>query len=699
MKLRFVALLILLFIPAATDCFAQESDQLLSPAEKLAEGWDQIDDRLIFLMVRLASTEASLDAIDKALLASNRTQNRKAVQAKQADKKNEDMDRKAGGPMKWSMFYGRTAESFFYHPTDRNTTYHTMTILSPQAPINDNQAAPGVPSRQGLPVQQRPPQFDYIYRANESAKASAEKEIAKLVGKTAELVARKHRLEAEQAGIWCEVGFRSVSHYDLDKKPLYRFEPLAKANAEASASVQVDTLRNAASFMALALSIVESAQKDQQATFSKIKPAVARARQELSDAWLRLGVDVTDRKSVEGRFFALAKKLEESASNLSDSYLIAMEGDRANDQQRKETFRGLLQESIIRYAEIILALDEMATLMSTEWKIKPDLDRPIEFVSLEKTESSWNVAERSDAMDFDSSEEAPTATGTTALFNGVSLDGWHTDGNQWKVENGILVGQKLDPNESGSFLISDANYKDFTLLTEFRLLEGNSGIQIRSIEKGNGMVVGPQADITFQEECRWLGCLTGERIQPDIIAQTPPGVKNRLRQAIDPRRWNTMKISVKGSQVTISINDIQTIQSSLPKGYESGVIALQLHGGGRTRVEFRQLKIEEDTPDVSYNPFQRNSVWSDGGLKLTVIDQRGETFRAKLENSEWSRNIKGTFRGGKVTWLAKDVQPIKGSAGGDNYGVISSDEEGYRMDVEWKQYNGKSGTFMLRLNQ
>lgn len=105
-------------------------------AEKLAEGWERIDDRLVFLMVRLASTETSLEAIDKALAASGRSQSRKNTQVKQAENKNEDMDRKGGGPLKWSLFYGRTAESFFYHPTDRITTYHTTTILSQQAPVN-----------------------------------------------------------------------------------------------------------------------------------------------------------------------------------------------------------------------------------------------------------------------------------------------------------------------------------------------------------------------------------------------------------------------------------------------------------------------------------------------------------------------------------------------------------------------------------
>ncbi len=132
----------------------------------------------------------------------------------------------------------------------------------------------------------------------------------------------------------------------------------------------------------MALSIIDAAQKDQATTFSKIKPAVAQARQNLNDSWLRLAVDVTDRSSNEGRFAALAKRLDDVAGNLSDSYVVAVEGDQAKDRQRKDTFRALLQESLVKYAQIILALDEMSSVMKAEWKIKPDVNSPIHFVSL-----------------------------------------------------------------------------------------------------------------------------------------------------------------------------------------------------------------------------------------------------------------------------------------------------------------------------
>lgn len=572
-------------LAAVTSIAAQRSAIL--PAETLAEGWDEIDDRLIFLMVRLASTEASLEAIDDALAASNRNQSRKGSQARQAENKNTEMDRKGGGPLHWSLFYGRTAESFFYHPTDRNSTYHTVTILSQQAPVNDNQTGPGVPSRQGLPVHQRPPQFDYIYRANESAKARAEKEIATLVGKTAELSERKHRLEAEQAGLWCEIAFRSVSHYDLDKKPLYRFEPMLRTASDTDARVQFETARSAASFMALALSIVDAAQKDQQQTFRKMKPAITKARQDMNDAWLRIGVDVTDRKSVEGRFHSLAKKLEESASNLSDSYVVAMEGDMAKDQQRKDTFRGLLQESIIRYAEIILALDEMATLMKDDWQIKPDIDKPIRFVRLEGVESIPSIT----LPKFESPSTGTTDKGNTDgwidMFDGKTLDGWRIGGDPsaWRVDGGVIV---CNGKPSHLFYDGNGSFKDFHFRCDVKCHKGsNSGVYFHTQFKDQGFPwAGFECQICNNTDRKKTGSLYG------LVDVANPGTQDG--------KWFKIDIFVEGKLITIKIDGRVVVNYREPSNQKpttdferligEGTFALQSNSPG-SETNFKNLQV------------------------------------------------------------------------------------------------------------
>lgn len=345
---------------------AQESDPF-APAQRLSEGWEEIDQRLIFLMVRLADVEANLDAIDQAM---GKNRSRAAVatsQANRAEAGNERMDRRAGGPVRWDRFYGTTAEKFFYHPTD-NHTYHTRTILTQQSPANDNQSGSGVPSRQGLPVHQRPPQFDYIYRANETAKERAIADISKLRGNVGALAARRNDLELEQSKLWCEVAFRAVSKNDLDRKPLYRYAP--------SDTEQQDLLA-ASQFVSIALAIVENGQKDQTSTFRQIKPMISKARDELGNRWLALQVNYRDESSDEWRFAALARRLEDVSSNLADSYVVSVDRDQVGDSERRDLYRGLLQQALIQYAETVLALDEMASEMALAREFKPNLDREI----------------------------------------------------------------------------------------------------------------------------------------------------------------------------------------------------------------------------------------------------------------------------------------------------------------------------------
>lgn len=374
------------FFVAATVSAQQPA--AIAPAQPLQDGkWEEIDQRLLFLMVRLANVEASLDAVEAAISKSTGARTSSLSAAKRAEGGNELMDRKAGGPMKWSEFYGRTAEKFFYHPVDANTTYHTATLLRQNGPQADNKVGGGVPASQGLPVHQRPPQFDYIYRANETAKARAEQEAADLKNKIDELMARRAKLEAEQSALWCEVAFRAVDRLDLPRKPLYRFEPVA-ASVETDDLQRAEALKSASIFMRTALVIVSEAQKDQARAFGNIRTVVADAREKLDDSWLRqtvLALDVGDTNTSVGKFATLAKRLDDVSKNLSDSYEVSIDGDRFKDEQRKETFRALLQESLVNYAQIILALDEMTAVMASDWKMRPNVDRPLEVVPISLT--------------------------------------------------------------------------------------------------------------------------------------------------------------------------------------------------------------------------------------------------------------------------------------------------------------------------
>ena len=184
------------------------------------------------------------------------------------------------------------------------------------------------------------------------------------------------------------------------------------------------------------------------------------------------------------------------------------------------------------------------------------------------------------------------AKAAISLFDGKTLKGWHGNSAHWSVKDGAIVGRIIAPTPGGSFLISDKMYGDFNLRLKFRLVEGNSGVQIRSVEQPKYVVSGPQADIRFSDNFKGLGCLTGERFQPAIIATTTEETKTRLRQAVYPAGWNEMTVSATGQTVVITINEQVTVNVNVDKLPKTGVIALQLHGGGRTTVEFKDIQID-----------------------------------------------------------------------------------------------------------
>ncbi len=398
---------------------AQESDPF-APAKPLAGGWEKMDERLVFLMVRLADVEANLEAVDQAIQKNQLKAGAARGNANRAEGNNDRMDRNAGGPVRWDQFYGRTAEKFFYHPTE-NHTYHTETILTQQSTSNDNQTGAGVPSRQGVPVHQRPPQFDYIYRANENAKARALTEVDKIANKVDALAARRLELENEQSKLWCEVAFRAVSRNDLDKKPLYRYMPV-RSNQEA--------LSAAAEFVVVSLSIVSGAEKDQASTFRQVKPLLAKARDDLATRWLQTGKNYRDESTNEWKFGMIARHLQDVSSNLADSYSASVTSAQNSDSARRDMYRGLLQKSLVQYAEAVLALNEMATEMATAYNFEPDLQRPITLTSILQVDSSTALSEATSADQPSTSKRNGSmadllGSGGTAFSGNASPDSVH----------------------------------------------------------------------------------------------------------------------------------------------------------------------------------------------------------------------------------------------------------------------------------
>ena len=109
---------------------------------------------------------------------------------------------------------------------------------------------------------------------------------------------------------------------------------------------------------------------------------------------------------------------------------------------------------------------------------------------------------------------------------------------------------------------------------------GNSGVFIRSSLEGTKIsgwqaeVAPPGHDTGGIYESYGRGWLIKPETQPEF----------------DPLQWNTLRVRVKGDQVTTWLNGEQVIDLKDDKiGAADGQIALQIHDGGGVRVKWRNL--------------------------------------------------------------------------------------------------------------
>jgi hypothetical protein len=89
-------------------------------------------------------------------------------------------------------------------------------------------------------------------------------------------------------------------------------------------------------------------------------------------------------------------------------------------------------------------------------------------------------------------EAAPSEEGYTSLFDGKTLNGWHTNrekighgtGGHWAVEDGAIAGEQGPPG-NGGMLMTDKEFGDFDLMLELNPDWGvASGVFLRANSKG-----------------------------------------------------------------------------------------------------------------------------------------------------------------------------------------------------------------------
>lgn len=192
---------------------------------------------------------------------------------------------------------------------------------------------------------------------------------------------------------------------------------------------------------------------------------------------------------------------------------------------------------------------------------------------------------------------ATTAHGAEprSLFDGKSFEGWEGDTTKtWRIENGAITGGSLEVTvPRNEFLCTKREFANFDLRLKYKLVgtEGfvNGGVQFRSKRIPNHHeVTGYQADIGMGYD----GALYDESRRNRMLAQPS---KEVLEKSLKKNEWNDYRIRCEGKRIEIWLNGTQTINyveddAAIPL---TGLIGLQIHGGCKAVVQFKDILIEE----------------------------------------------------------------------------------------------------------
>ena len=198
------------------------------------------------------------------------------------------------------------------------------------------------------------------------------------------------------------------------------------------------------------------------------------------------------------------------------------------------------------------------------------------------------------------------ADGWQLLFNGKDMSQWRTFkqptvNEKWQIEDGAIT---LTAGGGGD-LISKESYKNFELTLDWKIAEaGNSGILILADEKGKYIYsLAPEIQILDNERH------PDNKLDTHLSGSLYDMIASPVASHKKAGEWNSTKIRLENSALTIWQNDVQTAKVTIGSAEwnsliakskfaswpdfaaaKEGHIGLQDHGD---KVWFKNIKIKE----------------------------------------------------------------------------------------------------------
>jgi hypothetical protein len=135
-------------------------------------------------------------------------------------------------------------------------------------------------------------------------------------------------------------------------------------------------------------------------------------------------------------------------------------------------------------------------------------------------------------------------------------------------------------------LVSDKQFKDFSVRFKFQVAQGDSGFYIRTIikepEKANGLQVqvgraGSGVGGIYESYGRaWID------FKPSL---------EKEKEYCKDDEWNEMTIDAEGGNVVVHVNGVKTAELKDDPSRPEGHFALQMHSGNVMHVMFKEIEI------------------------------------------------------------------------------------------------------------
>jgi hypothetical protein len=191
---------------------------------------------------------------------------------------------------------------------------------------------------------------------------------------------------------------------------------------------------------------------------------------------------------------------------------------------------------------------------------------------------------------------AANAADPFPLFDGASFAGWNGDTTStWRIEDGAIVAGSPDKAAPrNEFLATDREFENFELKFDYRMeCTGgcNAGVQFRSKRVPNHHEVsGYQADIAPGI----TGGLYDESRRNKMLA-VPPKELQEKATSLAKDGWNAYTVRAQNHRIRLTINGVELLDYTEPDETIplKGMIALQIHGGLKGTIRYRNLRITE----------------------------------------------------------------------------------------------------------